>query len=437
MLAATLAACGGGESDSSSVTVTFRQFGNDRVMENFLTDAKAEFEQAHPGITIDLQPIVASNDDYSTKLQLQMRSPRTSPDLVYEDTFLINSDIEAGYLRPLDDYIAAWPDWNNFVDTAKAAGRALDGKTYGIPTGTDTRGVWFNKEILAQAGLPADWKPTTWDDLLTAARAIKAAVPDVIPFSIYAGTPLGEAASMQGFEMLLYGTGDTLYDHASQKWVVGSQGFRDALQFLRTVYSEGLGATPQQVLNPNWNDTVAQELIPQGKVAIAVEGSWLSNNWLESGANPWPQWNTVMGWTGMPTQTGQAPGQVSMSGGWTWAIPQNADNPDMAWEFSKLLNDREHQLKFAIDEVQIPVRKDVTADPSYAQANPSNEFFASLVPITNYRPAYAVYPRISNEIQVATESVITGTADVEAAAAQYDNQVRAIAGDAVVAAAGS
>jgi multiple sugar transport system substrate-binding protein len=437
VLAATLAACGGSESDSSSVTVTFRQFGNDRVMENFLKDAKAEFEQAHAGVTIDLQPIVASNDDYSTKLQLQMRSPRTSPDLVYEDTFLINSDIEAGYLRPLDDYIAAWPDWNNFVDTAKAAGRALDGMTYGIPTGTDTRGVWFNKEILAQAGLPADWKPTTWDDLLTAARAIKAAVPDVIPLSIYAGTPLGEAASMQGFEMLLYGTGDTLYDHASQKWVVGSQGFRDALQFLRTVYSEGLGATPQQVLNPNWNDTVGQELIPQGKVAIAVEGSWLSNNWLESGANPWPQWNTVMGWTGMPTQTGQAPGQVSMSGGWTWAIPQNADNPDMAWEFSKLLNDREHQLKFAIDEVQIPVRKDVTADPSYAQANPSNEFFASLVPITNYRPAYAVYPRISNEIQVATESVITGTADVEAAAAQYDNQVRTIAGDAVVAAAGS
>jgi multiple sugar transport system substrate-binding protein len=439
VLAATLAACGGGESDSSTVTVTFRQFGNDRVHEQFLIAAKAEFEQAHPGTTIDLQPIVASNDDYSTKLQLQMRSPRTSPDLVYEDTFLINSDIEAGYLRPLDDYIAAWPDWNNFVDTAKAAGRALDGKTYGIPTGTDTRGVWFNKEILARAGLPADWQPTTWDDLLTAARAIKAAVPDVIPLSVYAGTPLGEAASMQGFEMLLYGTGDTLYDHASQKWVVGSQGFRDSLQFLQTVYSEGLGATPQQVLNPNWNDTVAQELIPQGKVAIAVEGSWMSQNWLEGegSANPWPQWSTVMGWTAMPTQTGQAPGQVSMSGGWTYAIPQNADNPDMAWEFVTFMNDQEHQLKFAIDNVQIPVRTDVADDPSYAQANPSNEFFASLVPVTTYRPAYAVYPRISNEIQVATESVITGTADVEAAAAQYDNQVRAIAGDAVVAAAGS
>ena len=438
-MAVTLAACGGGDAgDDSTITVTFRQFGNNHVMENFLEDAKAEFERAHPGVTVDLQPIVAANDDYTTKLQLQMRSPRTSPDLVYEDTFLINSDIEAGYLRPLDDYIAQWPDWDQFAETAKGAGRALDGKIYGIPTGTDTRGIWFNKQLFAQAGLPTDWQPTAWDDLLAAARAIKAAAPDdVIPLSIYAGTPLGEAASMQGFEMLLYGTGDTLYDHATQKWLVGTQGFRDALGFLQTVYSEGLGATPQQVLNPSWNDTVAQDLLPQGKVAIAVEGSWLSNNWLDSGAHPWPEWSEVMGWTGMPTQNGQAPGKVSMSGGWTWAIPQNADNPDLAWEFSKLINDREHQLRFAIDEVQIPVRTDVAADPTYAQANPSNEFFASLVPITTYRPAYAVYPRISNEIQVATESVITGSADVEAAAANFDDQVRSIAGEADVAAAGS
>jgi multiple sugar transport system substrate-binding protein len=438
LMGVVLAACGGGgEGDASTVTVTFRQFGDDHVQENFLKAAKAEFEQAHPGTTIDLQPIIASNDDYTTKLQLQMRSPRTSPDLVYEDTFLINSDIEAGYLRPLDDYIAKWPDWDQFADTAKTAGKALDGKTYGIPTGTDTRGIWFNKEILAKAGLPADWQPATWDDLLTAARTIKAAVPGVIPLSIYAGAGVGEASSMQGFEMLLYGTGDTLYDRGSQKWVVGSKGFRDALQFTQTVYSEGLGPTPQQVLETNFNNKVGQELIPAGKVAIAVEGSWLSNKWGEGGANPWPQWSSVMGWTAMPTQTGQAPGKVSMSGGWTWAIPQNADNPDLAWEFVKLTNDKEHQLKFAIDEVQIPVRKDVSADPSYAAANPSNEFFASLVPITNYRPAYSQYPRVSKEIQVATESVITGKADVAGAAQHYDDQVKAIAGDAVIVAAGS
>ena len=117
-----------------------------------------------------------------------------------------------------------------------------------------------------------------------------------------------------------------------------------------------------------------------------------------------------MGTAAMPTQNGQAPGKVSMSGGWTWAIPKNSDNPDGAWELIKLLSDREHQLTWAIDNVQIPVRSDVAKDPTYLAANPTNEFFAGLVPVTNYRPAYAVYPRISSEIQLATEKLITGSA---------------------------
>ncbi len=63
MVAATAAACGGGGSgsgsESSKVTVTYQQFGASHVQENFLKDVKAQFEKAHPGTTIDLQPIVA------------------------------------------------------------------------------------------------------------------------------------------------------------------------------------------------------------------------------------------------------------------------------------------------------------------------------------------------------------------------------------------
>ena len=322
----------------------------------------------------------------------------------------------------------------SFTDTAKGAAKALDGSTYGVPDGTDTRAIWFNKEILAKAGLPADWQPKNWDDLLSAARTIKAAVPDVIPLNIYAGKGLGEATSMQSFEMLLYGTGSTLYDIPSKRWVVGSKGFTDALSFLQTVYNEKLGPTPQQVLDPNWNNTVSQQLMPAGKVAISVDGSWVSHNWLPTDAAPWPEWSTVLGTAYMPTQTGQAPGKVSMSGGWTWAIPKNSDNASAAWDLIQMLGDKKHQLEWATQNVQIPVRKDVADDPSYAKANPTNEFFASLVPITTYRPAYSVYPRISKEIQSATESIVTGSSTPADAAKTYDEQVKGIAGDDVTSA---
>jgi len=71
---------------------------------------------------------------------------------------------------------------------------------------------------------------------------------------------------------------------------------------------------------------VAQQLLPKGQLAIDLDGSWVSHNWFPGNASPWPQWNTVLGTAAMPTQTGQAPGRVSMSGGWTWAIPKNAAN---------------------------------------------------------------------------------------------------------------
>jgi len=110
-------------------------------MKTFLTGVKSEYESSHPGSKVEIVPIVASENDYYTKLQLMMRSPNTAPDIVYEDTFLINSDITAGYLKSLDDYIKGWSDWGQFQETAKSAAKGQDGKTYGIPDGTDTRAL--------------------------------------------------------------------------------------------------------------------------------------------------------------------------------------------------------------------------------------------------------------------------------------------------------
>lgn len=436
VMSLALAGCGGGNGGSNTLTVTYEQFGGSHVQRNFLEGVKKEFEKTHKGINVDLQPISASEDDYYTKLQLEMRSSQTSPDVVYEDTFLINSDINAGYLRPLDQHLKTWADWSQFQPTAQKAAQALNGKTYGIPDGTDTRALWYNKSLFAKAGLPTNWHPKSWNDILTAARTIKQKDPGVTPINVYAGTGVGEAASMQGFEMLLYGTGDSLYNSSSNKWVVGSKGFQDSLTFMKTLTDEGLTPSPKQMLAPTWSNSVAQQELPKQKLAIDLDGSWVSLNWQKGGASPWPQWTSTMAETPMPQENGGST-PVSLSGGWTWAIPNNSDNPSAAWDLVKLLGSKQNELKWDINNVQIPVRKDVAADPSYAKANPSNNFFASLVPITKYRPAYAVYPQVSQQIQAATESVVTGSSSPTAAASQYDQQVKGIAGSHVTTASGS
>ncbi|APY86285.1 sugar ABC transporter substrate-binding protein [Streptomyces alfalfae] len=427
LTAGALSACGGGSGDDpDTVKISYKQSTDNeiRVMDTYLADIKKQFEKANPGKKVKLVPIKAPDAEYYTKLQQMLRSPKTAPDLVYEDTFLINSDITSGYLKPLDPYLAKWKDWDQFIDTAKTAAKAADGKTYGVPDGTDTRGLWFSRSIFEKAGLPADWQPKNWDEILDAARTIKKKVPGVTPLNVYTGKPVGEAASMQGFEMLAYGTGeDPLYDPEAKKWVTGSKGFKDSLAFVETVFKEKLGPDVSDALDPNFPTRVRGELLPEDKLGINLDGSWLPQDWGEGAGHEWPEWSKKLGLAHMPTQAGQAPGKVSMSGGWTWAIPSKADNPDLAFTFIETMQTKANAKKWYVANSGIAVREDVAADPSYVKAQPGIEFFTDLVASTHYRPAYPAYPKVSTAIQEAMESVTTGDASVADAARGYDEEV--------------
>ena len=66
------------------------------------------------------------------------------------------------------------------------------------------------------------------------------------------------------------------------------------------------------------------------------------------------------------------------------------------------------------------MRTDVANDPAYVKSNPTNAFFADLVKITHFRPATSSYPAVSNNIQVAMESVMTGQQTAAEAQKAYD-----------------
>lgn len=432
-MVAASAGCGSSR-DPNELKVVYQKFGNFIQADNHFKRIKTQFEKANPGKKVTLTPVQGNDADYRTKVSLMQKSPSTAPDVVYEDTFTINDDIKAGFLLPIDKYVKAWPDWQQFETQSKGSVTGEDNKVYAVPMGTDTRALWYNKQLFAKAGLPTNWQPKTWNDILTTARTIKAKLPGVVPLNVYSGKAGGEQSSMQGLEMLLYGTQHKLYDDKTKKWIAPSKGFVDSLAFIKTVYGEGLGPAPQQALSPNIGTVVSGQLTPQSKLAINLDGSWMTQNWIPTGAKPWAQWSQVMGQAPMPTQNGQAPGKVSMSGGWTVAIGAKTKSPDLAWQFASMAVNKENSLQFDTEATQIPVRKDVAADPRYGKGDPSAKFFASLVPFTHYRPALPPYPRISTEIQVATESAVTGQGTPDAAAKTYAQAVKGIVGADKVAA---
>ncbi|WP_067597447.1 extracellular solute-binding protein [Nocardiopsis listeri] len=430
LLALIAAGCSSGEArDADTVRIAYQKFGTFIAMDSLMRKVKEEFEADNPDVTVELNAIEAQAEDYQTQVNLMNGSASEAPDLIYQDTFTINQDADAGYLMPLDDHFDAWEDAERFNEQEAEAVTSLDGTRYGVMLGTDVRGLWYRTDFLEQAGVELPWEPATWDEVLDTARAVREEFGDeVVPLNVYSGTPAGEAASLQGFQMLLRGTDDSLFDESSEQWVSSSTGFTESLEFVRTVFDEDLTLAPQDALDANIGTVNNEERFPGGEMAISLEGPWATQSWIEDANRPWPEWEDHMEFTPMPTRDGQGAGVSSMSGGWALSMGAHATDPDLAWRVMTHALNQENAVKFAVEGGQIPVRSDVAEDPGFLEAAPKAERFAELVDVTGFRPAYSEYPRVSLAIQEAMEVVMLGEATPEEAAELYARELESIVG---------
>ncbi|MFD2611141.1 ABC transporter substrate-binding protein [Paenibacillus gansuensis] len=423
----------GDSKGKTTITITYRDDGAGKKgsLYKWIEEVAASYPDKN--VVVKQTPIQASEGDYFAKIALALKSKDTAPDIVTEDTFILNSDASAGFLEPLDDKLKEWEDWTNgsFIEAMKKGVTASDGKVYGVPYNTDSRGLWYNKDIFKKAGLPEDWKPKSWDEVLAAARTIKEKAPDVVPIWMNMGKATGEATSMQTYEMLLYGTGERLYDDASGKWITKSQGILDALTFIETVNKEKLGPPLSKVLNGQAGNTSSREYLPQGKLAISLDGSWITGNYFESGAAPWPEYKDVLGFAPMPTSKGQEPGSITLAGGWALSVPSNAKHKDEAFEFIKYALNKENSKKLVISSGNITVRADVAKDPEYTKL-PFNEIATEYLQNAEFRPAQDKYPEVSTQIQTMVESVASGTSPADAAAKYAQDVTRIVGADHIL-----
>lgn len=421
---------GGNKEGKTEVKITWRNTGDHDKMQKFLDEEFIpKFEKENPDIKVTPSSITASEGDYFSKVALSMQSESTAPDIVAEDSFMLNSDANAGYLTPLDEYVAKWDEWSNYTENLKAGSIAQDGKLYAIPGTSDSRGIWYNKNVFKKAGLPEDWQPKTWADIVAAAQKVKDSQPDVIPFGMGVAKANGESVSMQTFEMLLYGTKDQLFDTETRKWDVDSQGIIDSLNFIDEIYNQKkLGPSLSVAINSNYGSVMFQEKFPKDEVAMLLDGFWSQGNWTESGATPVENMTERFGFAAMPTQNGDEPGTTTMSGGWTWAIPAKAKNKDASWKVIQALGGKEEQVKRAIAEGNLTVRDDSAELPEYKD-QPFIEEATGFLKNAHFRPADDKYPNVSVEIQNMVEAVATGSKSPEQAAKDYATNVTRIVGE--------
>jgi len=388
------------------------------------------FEEANPGVTVRLNQFGGEDAQLTQQLALDF-STGAGPDVSAFDGFLIPSFVEGGLLRSLDEVageaVNDWSGWEALSEGSRAL-MVYDGKYYGIPLGTDVRMINTRKDILAEAGIDADtWQPTSWEELLDAARAIKAVRPDSFPLQINAGVAMGEATTMQGYWLVLLGTGESVVDE-SGKFIVESQGILDTLNLYKTIYvDEQLGDQRAQLLADGRNRSFAN--FRDGVTALLLEGDYFYRSVTPEGSEfAVENRDEVQGWAKMPAQEPGAGirGQdfVTISGGTGFVLNPATDAPAEAWAFLSFMNEPAQLAAFQEIQPRITARTDVQIPNSPFLTETSQE----LLPLTTARPNDPNYNAVSSEIQRMTEAVVSGELSPEEAMAQYKSAVTSIVG---------
>lgn len=429
-------ACGGAtgaatKAESKTVKVAYNATGDFPEPKATLKAAKATFEKENPGVTVELQEILAADDAYHTKLQLRLQSGSDVPDVMYYSPGWLDGDAAAGYLAPLDDGLSKWADWKaQFPEAVRTGAKSADGKTYGIPMSANDIGIWYNKDTLKAAGLPENWEPKSWADLRKAAETIKAKSPGVIPVHLYAGKASGVTdAIMKTFQPLLYGTGDVLYDFSKNKWVKADKGFLDTMTFISTMYKDGLTAKTADVLSPNvWS--FIGPWMKDAKLGFVPDGNWMSFAWIKGGPNEWPTWGDRLGVTAMPTQNGGGAGKVTMAlRGSVMVRAAKSKSPALAQKFLEHVTNKTNSLSISVNSSQLAVRLDVAADPAY-KSRPGVAEFTNMLKYAKYLPlaeeADKVYSLLADLIEQVALGKMTPAKSVES----YNKQIGALVGKA-------
>ena len=218
------------------------------------------FEDAHPGIHVDLEP---GGDDYESQMKVRLAAG-DPPDLWSTHGWSLLR--YSSFLAPLND--EPWAkDFNPILDPVMTNS---DGEFFALPVAAAASGLIVNETVLDEVGVDPDTL-TSWDAIAEAAEEVKAA--GIVPFEL-AGSKDGSAGNV--IDWLAPGafTADEF------------EGFTDG-QFPQAAYERLLGELEawrsDGWVNVDYSSATFDDMaraLAEGKTAFALSSNYLiSSAW--------------------------------------------------------------------------------------------------------------------------------------------------------------
>jgi multiple sugar transport system substrate-binding protein len=385
---------------SSAISVLYTNnyvFDSDALAAKWWNSIAKQWKADDPSVKLTLLGTGGTDVDEMNKAAILFRSPSETPCVIQLPTTYVGEFAGSGYLASLNSYLSGSPApafWTGMPKSVQQIS-TINGTVYAVNAGNNDSGILYNKVMLKEAGVSLPWNPTNWQDILTVAKKVKKALPNVYTLWTAAGVGAGPTNVLQGIGNLIDGsTSPEMYDSKTGKWVVNSPGLKATLQFYQTVFADGLGAPTSQLFP---SDSVGQPplLMKQGKLAIAIGSNWYTGDWLPGSGAPWPQATQDIGVAPIPTENGQAPGSATTIGGWAWAISKSCPDKAAAFKFITLGQTPTNQLETAVWSGFVPPDSSVGTTKAFTTSSlyqlQFSQYAKNSVPLptnTNF-PVYA------------------------------------------------
>jgi multiple sugar transport system substrate-binding protein len=250
--AAVLAAEGCGGSDKpKSIKVVIAEYSKDHTRPFWQALSQQYTEQT--GTKVDLQVIDWNSIDQQVSTMIQNNQP---PDILNLNSFssyardgLLYSADEALSAKTRDDFLAPFARGGTYRD-----------KLYGFPILASARAFFYNRDLLAKAGLAEP--PRTWDEFVQAARKVQAIGDGAIGYAL----PLGPEEAQAEWSIWMWNNGGDW--KSGDAWVINSEKNVETLTFLAAL------ANTHKVtqVNPGKTNRTdgAFQLFKDGKVGMVM-----------------------------------------------------------------------------------------------------------------------------------------------------------------------
>lgn len=344
-----MAACGGGGSSADDNTIVFWHNATAGDGRQYWEDFAAAFESEHEGVTVQIEAI--QNEDYEGKLTTAMQDLGSGPDVFMTLGGQKDRDmIDAGQLMDLTDKIS------DTVKTQMAASldsATYDGKIYGVPTTVQPGGIWYSKDLFAQAGITE--APTTWEELMDACQKLKDAGIDPIAVGAKDAWPAAHWyywLSLRICSPDVYEESMANKDFSAECWTAAGE----KLQELNDAgyFNEGyLTTTAQQ------GASSSAGLLANHKAAMELMGTWEPG--VLKDLTPDQQPMADLGFFAFPSVEGGEGEEGALMGAAT-SFGVNPEAPEIAIDFVNEMAEKEWQDKYATAFSTIPASAESQAD---------------------------------------------------------------------------